>query len=121
MKWIEILSSRPILRIMSAAWPSFTANDADFCNVDGPETRVDPEVAPTPPPPAKAARKRYLRLENGPQIRREMARVYRGLEAGEIDPLKGGKLVYVLTEISRAVERETVERLENRLDQAEGK
>ncbi len=50
-----------------------------------------------------------------------MARVYRGLEAGEIDPLKGGKLVYVLTEISRAIERENVERLEARLDEAEGK
>ncbi|WP_205958401.1 hypothetical protein [Qipengyuania sediminis] len=62
-----------------------------------------------------------MRLESGPQVRREMARVYRGLEAGEIDPLKGGKLVYVLTEISRAIERENVERLEARLDEAEGK
>ena len=105
---------------MSAAWPSFTANDADLCNDDGPETRADAEAAPAPPPPVKAARKRYLRLENGPQIRREMARVYRGLEAGEIDPLKGGKLVYVLTEISRAIERENVEKLEARLDEAAG-
>ena len=106
---------------MATAWPLFAADDADFCKGDGPETRAEADVAPAPPPPVKAKRQRYLRLENGPQIRREMARVYRGLEAGEIDPLKGGKLVYVLTEISRAVERETVERLESRLNQAEGK
>lgn len=105
---------------MSAAWPSFTVNGADFCKSDGAETRAEAEVAPEPPPRTKAVRKRYLRLENGPQIRREMARVYRGLEAGEIDPLKGGKLVYVLTEISRAIERENVERLEARLDEAAG-
>ena len=106
---------------MANAWPSLAADGADFCKSDGAETRAEASVAANPPPPVKVARKRYLRLENGPQIRREMARVYRGLEAGEIDPLKGGKLVYVLTEISRALERETVERLENRLDQAEGK
>lgn len=105
---------------MTAAWPSFTVNGTEFCKGDGDETRAEADVSPAPPPRPKAARKRYLRLENGPQIRREMARVYRGLEAGEIDPLKGGKLVYVLTEISRAIERENVERLEARLDEAAG-
>lgn len=106
---------------MVNAWPSFTAEKADFRKRDGAETPVEAGFASAGPPPAKAARKRTLRLENGPQIRREMARVYRGLEAGEIDPLKGGKLVYVLTELSRAVERETVEKLANRLDAVEGK
>jgi hypothetical protein len=106
---------------MANPWPSIAANNADFRKRDGAQSPAEAEVVPATPPPAKAVRKRKLRLENGPSIRREMARVYRGLEAGEIDPLKGGKLVYVLTELSRAVEREAVERLENRLDQAEGK
>ena len=106
---------------MGAAWPSFTADQAGFCNGEGVETRAEAEVAPAPPPPPKAKRERYVRLENSPQIRREMAKVYRQMKAGELDPVKGGKLVYVLTEISRTLERENVEKLSERLDKAEGK
>ncbi|WP_336986470.1 hypothetical protein [Altererythrobacter aquiaggeris] len=105
---------------MADGWPSFAANSADFCNGNAVETSAASGIEPTPPP-AKKTRKRYVRLENSPQIRREMARVYRGLEAGEIDLLKGGKLVYVLTEISRTLERESVEKLNSRLDEVEGK
>ena len=106
---------------MGNAWPSFTAKNADFCKSDGNEPGAQAALAPPPPPPAKAKRKRYVRLENSPQIRREMAKVYRQMQAGEIDAIKGTKLVYVLTEISRTLERENVEKLSERLDEAEGK
>ena len=106
---------------MQAAWPSFTAKSADFCNSEAAETPADAGTSIAPPPPARAKRKRYVRLENSPQIRREMAKVYRQMEAGEIDAIKGTKLVYVLTEISRTLERENVEKLSERLDEVEGK
>lgn len=106
---------------MQTAWPSFTAKGADFCNSETAETLADAGASRVPPPPAKAKRQRYVRLESSPQIRREMAKVYRQMKAGELDPVKGGKLVYVLTEISRTLERENVEKLSERLDKAEGK
>ena len=106
---------------MNAVWPSFTANNADFCNGGVEETFAEAEVLARTPPPAKAKRKRYVRLENSPQIRREMARVYRGMNDGEIEVSKGSKLVYVLTEISRTLERENIEKLASRLDEVEGK
>ncbi|MXP43064.1 hypothetical protein [Allopontixanthobacter sediminis] len=72
-------------------------------------------------PKARAGEGKRLRLENGPQIRREIVKVYRGMKVGEIDITKGTKLIYALEVLSRAVERENVEKLADRLDGAEGK
>lgn len=70
---------------------------------------------------AKPGEGKRLRLENGPQIRREIVKVYRGMKVGEIETSKGTKLIYALEVLSRAIERENVEKLAERLDQAEGK
>ena len=75
-------------------------------------------ASPASPPPAKVPGKR-LRLENAAQVRREMTKVYRQMKAGELDVVKGTKLIYTLTELSRIIEREGVERLAERLDAME--
>ena len=104
---------------MAQGWPNYPslvaengaenlAPSADNCGIS------------TEPPPPKTPGKR-LRLENGGQIRREMTKVYRDMKAGTIDVAKGSKLIYALTELSRAVEREAVERLTERLDKVEGR
>lgn len=104
---------------MSAAWPSLTANSAEVCKAEGVQTPGEAEVLAAPPAPART-RKRYVRLENGPQIRREMARVYRGLENDEIELDKAKGLIHALSLLGRAIEAEKVERLEQRLDEAGG-
>lgn len=99
-------------------WPCFTqtaengaavdASTAVFCGIDA------------SPPPSKVPGKR-LRLETGAQIRREMTRVYREMRAGSLDPTRASKLIYALTELGRAVEREGVERLTERVALIEGR
>lgn len=104
---------------MAQGWPDYpsivaengAANAASLADNCGNSTN---------PPPLKSPGKR-LRLENGGQIRREMTKVYRDMKAGALDVAKGTKLIYALTELSRAVEREAVERLTERLDAVEGR
>ncbi|MEG8039202.1 hypothetical protein QP166_07515 [Sphingomonas sp. LR60] len=62
-----------------------------------------------------------LRIETGAAARRQMVKVYRQMASGELDVTKGSKLIYALTEISRALEREAVEALSERLDKIEGR
>lgn len=104
---------------MAQGWPNYpsivaengagnVAPSADNCGIS------------TNPLSPKTPGKR-LRLENGGQIRREMTKVYRDMKSGALDVAKGTKLIYALTELSRAVEREAVERLTERLDAVEGR
>lgn len=109
---------------MGNPWPSISPEGA----TDGtpawgiPAAKAPVEAKPSPPvPKAKAGEGKRLRLENGPQIRREIVKVYRGMKVGEIETSKGTKLIYALEVLSRAIERENVERLEAKLDEAEGK
>lgn len=81
---------------------------------------ADPPPCPKKPR-AKPGTGERFRLENGTQIRREIARLYVEMRRDEIDTAKGTKLIYVLDVLSRAVERENVEKLAERLDAAEGK
>ena len=43
-------------------------------------------------------------------VRREMARIYRGMKEGAIDPATGAKLVWVLSQIGSMIELEEFER-----------
>ncbi len=52
-------------------------------------------------------------------VRREIVKLYRGMKGGEIDIVKGAKLVWTLEVLGRMIERETVEKLAERLDAVE--
>lgn len=106
---------------MVAGWPSYPAQRAMNGNPGWSDPAGDAVIAVDPIPPAKAraGEGKRLRLENGPQIRREIVKVYRGMKTGEIETAKGTKLIYALEVLSRAVERENVERLAERLDAVE--
>ncbi len=51
--------------------------------------------------------------------RREMARVYRGMRRGTIDPQIGTKLVYALASLGKVLESESLEARIDRLERAE--
>ncbi len=106
---------------MASGWPSYPAQGATNGNPGWgePAGNAANSADPIPPAKAKAGEGKRLRLENGPQIRREIVKVYRGMKTGEIDTAKGTKLIYALEVLSRAVERENVEKLAERLDAVE--
>ncbi len=103
---------------MAQGWSQYPAEAANNGAADVEQTAVFSGI-PANPPIGKVPGKR-LRLETGSQIRREMTRVYRDMKAGVVNVAKGTKLIYALTELGRAVEREGVERLAERLDAMEG-
>lgn len=103
---------------MAGGWPSYPAQGAANGNPGWGAPAGNADVQASPPPLVGKAGKR-LRLENGPQIRREIVKVYRGMKTGEIDTAKGTKLIYALEVLSRAVERENVEKLAERLEAVE--
>jgi hypothetical protein len=49
-------------------------------------------------------------------VRREMARIYRGMKGGEIDAGTGAKLVWVLSQIGSMIELEEFERRITKLE-----
>lgn len=67
-------------------------------------------VLPTP------SRDRRLPLKTAQHVRSELARVYRAMKAGEMDPALGTKLTYVLSILGRMIE---VGDLEQRLEALE--
>lgn len=109
---------------MANPWPCISPEGSTDGNaawgIPASDTRISDKPSPSMPK-AKAGEGKRLRLENGPQIRREIVKVYRGMKVGEIETSKGTKLIYALEVLSRAIERENVERLEAKLDEAEGK
>lgn len=66
-----------------------------------------------PPPPQ---RDRRLPLKSAQHVRSELARVYRDMKTGEIEPSLGTKLTYVLVALGRMIE---VGDLEKRIDALE--
>jgi hypothetical protein len=60
-------------------------------------------VLPTP-------QRRKAQLDRLEGVRREMARVYREIESGRRDTQDGSRLVYVLTQIAKVLERTEIER-----------
>lgn len=109
---------------MANPWPAISPEGSTDGNAAWgiPASAAPVSAKPSPSmPKAKAGEGKRLRLENGPQIRREIVKVYRGMKVGEIETSKGTKLIYALEVLSRAIERENVEKLAERLDQAEGK
>ena len=105
---------------MANAWPDYSGQSAQNGKPEGQNIAAFPAIVSASPPPAKRKQSR-IRLENGPQIRREMTKVYRGMKNGEIDITKATKMIYALEVLSRTLERENVERLAERLDAVEGK
>jgi hypothetical protein len=59
-------------------------------------------LRPVPTPP--------INLHDLEAVRREMARVYRGMKAKSIDSQEGTRLVYVLTQIAKLHEAVEIER-----------
>lgn len=79
-------------------------NSAESAEVGG------QQGATVDPPPV---RDRRLPLKTAQQVRAELARVYRAMKAGQIDPSLGTKLTYVLATLGRMIE---VGDLEKRLE-----
>lgn len=65
-------------------------------------TVIGEVIDPIPPP--------RIDLRNLEAVRREMARVYRQMRAGELPPESGTRLVYVLDRIGKLIETAQVER-----------
>ena len=55
------------------------------------------------------------RLDRLSSVRQEMARIYRKVKSGKLEPESGTKRVYILKEIRACIEAEIGERLEERL------
>lgn len=97
-------------------WPMFAQTTKNGA-ASQPESPSIPVPIASPPSPLKVSPR--LRLDNGPMVRREIVKLYRGMKAGEIDIVKGAKLVWTLEVLGRMIERETVEKLAERLDAVE--
>lgn len=73
------------------------------------------DVLPTP------VRDRRLPLKTAQHVRGELARVYRAMKAGEMDPSLGTKLTYVLATLGRMIEvgdlEQRIEALEHQKEQ----
>ena len=57
-----------------------------------------------------APRRRRAQLDRLEGVRVEMSRVYRDMESGKRDSQDGSRLVYVLTQIAKALELTEIER-----------
>lgn len=55
------------------------------------------------------------RLDRLSSVRQEMARIYRKVKSGKLEPESGTKRVYILKEIRACIEAEIGERLEERM------
>jgi hypothetical protein len=101
---------------MAQGWPDYNptvaTNGADNAS-------LVPVLRGIPANPSTPIVGKRLRLDNGQQIRREIVKVYRAMKVGEMDVTKGTKLIYTLEVLSRAVEREAVEKLSERLEAVE--
>ena len=109
---------------MAQGWDDWTTKEAPVGAsgwAEYPANPPTPASDPLPPAKAKVGDGKRLRLETAAQIRREMARTYKQMKSGELDVTKATKMIYALTELSRAIERETVAKLAERLDEVEGK
>ena len=71
--------------------------------IDGQTGMADPH-----PPP--------IDLAKAIDVRREMARVYRGMRSKEVDPSDGTKFIYALTAIGKMIELEEIEQRLNELE-----
>ena len=101
---------------MATGWPDYPALMATNGDADNGLAPV-PLTNPPSLPPATVGKR--LRIETGASARRQMVKIFREMRDGTLDINKGSKLIYALTEISRALEREAVDRLSERLDTVE--
>jgi len=65
---------------------------------------------------AKCSRIRYA-LDTLPGVIKETCKVYREMRADQLNHMKGRSLVWVLSILRAALETQTLERLEQRLDE----
>jgi hypothetical protein len=65
---------------------------------------------------AKRSRIRFA-LDSLPGVIKEICKVYREMRADQLDHMKGRSLVWVLSMLRAALEAQTLERLEQRLDE----
>jgi len=83
----------------------------ETCTKHHPQVRtVSGEVlSPTPP---------RINLSSAETIRQEMARVYREARSGQIDTNEASKLIYMLSQITKAYELGEIEKRLAELEQA---
>ena len=88
--------------------------------MSSPRTRAGAAAAEDPTPRGAAP----IRLATAEDIRKEMAKVYRQAKRGQIATAEATRLVYILGEIRKAIETETLEaqvaELERLYDQRTG-
>ena len=107
---------------MAEGWNSYPASGAVNGNAGWGKASATPVISSDPTPArTKAGEGKRLRIESASAARRQMTKIFREMRAGILDVNKGTKLIYALTEISRAIERENVEKLAERLDELEAK
>jgi len=101
---------------MATGWPDYPAIIAANGESDVSSAAVSCDIPATLPPATVGKR---LRIETGASARRQMVKIYREMREGTLAVGVGTKLIYALTEISRALEREAVDRLSERLETVE--
>lgn len=77
-------------------------------NDDTPETPEGQQWQVLDPEPTHPRRLR-LPLSSADDVRRELARVYRGMKVGQIEPATGTKLAYVLNQLRVTIETSAIE------------
>ena len=73
------------------------------------ETRATAEFLPAPTPAS-------LPLRNADDVRLEMAKVYREMRGQRMDLTAGAKLVWVLSQLARAIETSVIEERINAME-----
>lgn len=87
---------------------------------DNPEPAENGKWQVLEPEPTHPRRMR-LPLSTASDVRRELARVYRGMKAGQIDPATGTKLGYLLNLLRQSIETSDIEARIQALEQAKEK
>jgi hypothetical protein len=97
-----------------------TQQNAITAIIRGPIRLKDKDKIDDPSTPdgkdAKLARIRHA-LDSLPGVVKEICRVYREMRADELDHTKGRSLVWVLSMLRAAIETQSLERLEARLEE----
>ena len=101
---------------MAPGWTVYPDTENEIGQLDWASSPATPDDLDDPTP-----KRKRIRLGSGAEIRRELAKVYKGIKAGEINVTVGSKLVYTLSIMSQILERDQLAELERRADAIEGK
>jgi hypothetical protein len=92
-------------------------SEVKICTESGDEPRIDAVIAPNGPEKAIAGqllarpptRPRRPVLKTLPDVRREMARVYREMRRGRLETQDATRMTYVLTQIAKIIQTAELE------------